>query len=120
MAQRNELNEHLATLMGWSNFERAGQALLGTPPWFAGNSRGQAQVPDWERDWRHTGVLMTTHHCVPMLSHDARLGDAVEVFTPASMVRVAVVVSNFPTVDDAYRAAIIAAVIQKLEKRGFS
>lgn len=120
MEQRNDLNRKLASLLGWTHFEAAGGALLGSPPWWAGNSRGQAQVPDWEADWRHAGVLMSTHHCVLMLSRDAKIGDAVEAFTPASNVRVAVAVAKYRSIDDAYRAAIIHAVIQKLEPRGFS
>lgn len=115
MASRNELNRYLAALMGWSNFENAGNALLGSPPWWAGNSRGQAQVPDWEGSWLHAGPLMTTHHCVPILTYDKLYGNVVEAFTPPAHRRIAVFVSDFATLDDAYRAAIIKAVALKLD-----
>lgn len=117
MGQRNDLNRKLASLLGWTHFEAAGGALLGSPPWWAGNSRGQAQVPDWEGDWRHAGALMAEHHCVPMVNYDLVHGDVVVTLNPGLRQPVAVVAAEFRTIEDAYRVSIIKAVIQKLESR---
>lgn len=54
----NAANMRLATLFGWTNLFALGGALLGTPPAGVPNSRGQALVPDWCRDWRPTGPLI--------------------------------------------------------------
>ena len=117
MQQRNELNRKLASLLGWTHFEAAGGALLGSPPWWAGNSRGQAQVPDWEGDWRPAGALMAKYHCSLRLRRCPQRGDVIASEIFPLILPLAAVVSQHNCLDAAYRVAIIVAVIAKLESR---
>ena len=51
----------LAIAYGWTNLVDVGGTLLGTPPGGAQNSRGQAAVPHWTRDWSACGPLISAH-----------------------------------------------------------
>lgn len=48
----------LAKALGWTNLVESGGTLLGTPPAGGENSRGQAAVPAWTRDWSACGKLL--------------------------------------------------------------
>ena len=58
---RHYWNKTLALLLGWTNIEEMGGALLATPPNGLPNSRGQALVPDWTGSWEHCGNLMSQY-----------------------------------------------------------
>lgn len=58
LAKQLQAELQLATATGWTNVIDAGNVLIGTPPGGADNSRGQAQVPAWTRDWRACGPLI--------------------------------------------------------------
>lgn len=53
-----DAEEALAQLRGWTNVRRIGGTILGTPPDGAPNSRGEAVVPKWARDWTACGPLI--------------------------------------------------------------
>lgn len=57
--------KQLAIALGWTNLVDVGGSLLGTPPGGAENSRGQAAVPRWTRDWSACGPLMVALDCYP-------------------------------------------------------
>jgi len=58
-------NKTLAQLLGWTNIEEMGGALLGLPPPGKPHSRGQAMVPDWANSWEHCGKLMSEYKVIP-------------------------------------------------------
>jgi cytidylate kinase len=51
----------LAELMGWKNIRKINTAVLGCPPTGAENSRGEAMVPQWAREWSAAGPLKSQH-----------------------------------------------------------
>jgi hypothetical protein len=111
---RTVLNRQLAELLGWTLIEQAGQSLIGTPPWWAGNSRGQAGIPDWEADWSVCAPLMVKYQCYPF--HACFFGQP--IFTVRSATghtgptrRVYVPADEYPGLEHAARAAIMQAVI---------
>lgn len=117
--ERGVLNRRLAELLGWKRIESAGVSLLGTPPWWAGNSRGQAAIPDWERSWEACGALMVRHGCFPEVDADfPSEAYSVDFEAGAGSGRwstVSVLIAHYASADDAARAAVISGVIAKLE-----
>lgn len=110
---RTELNRQLATLLGWTRIEQAGQSLVGTPPWWAGNSRGQAAVPDWEQDWVACGALMATYHCYPYaVQLPGRL--LLNANGPGRLYSPPEDAARYRSPEHAARAAVIKAVIRHL------
>lgn len=65
LAVQLDAERDLASALGWSNLVNVGHALLGTPPDGGLNSRGQAMVPMWTRDWSACGPLMVQYGVVP-------------------------------------------------------
>lgn len=118
---RAALNRKLAELLGWTDIQAAGFSLMGTPPWWAGNSRGQAMVPDWEGSWSACGPLMVRHGCYPSDDWD----DVDEVHVEFSenpggekYYGVIEAIADYSTKDEAVRAAIVSAVIDQLSGDG--
>lgn len=120
--ERGALNRQLALLLGWTTIESAGTALLGTPPWWAGNSRGQAAIPDWEADWSACGPLMVKYGCYPF-AVTVRGGGVVNVacelgrwekWPGRAPGAVLIRIDDYASEDGAVRAAVIQAVIERL------
>jgi hypothetical protein len=103
------LNRRLAELTGWINIIELGGALLGTPPAGEPQCRGQAKVPDWEGDWRYCGPMLAPYGMT--ISRTAL--DAVAAcrgYDPKFAL-----FAEYADEDAAMRAAIVLAVIAKLE-----
>lgn len=104
----DELNKRLAALLGWTNINHVGGALIGTPPAGEPQCRNEAKVPDWAGDWRYCGPLIAEHHMqieAPVFCVEAKAihGPWVE----ASMEDI--------SRDECTRRAIALAVIARLE-----
>lgn len=102
----SQANRHLAELRGWRNITEAGGTLLGTPPTGAGNSRGQAAVPNWCGDWAQ---------CAPLLA-EYRIALA-PMTTCATAGGVLVRHIDHADPDAALRHAIVLAAIVALRKK---
>ncbi|HEY0586234.1 MAG TPA: hypothetical protein VGD52_08895 [Pseudoduganella sp.] len=107
-----DLNRRLATTLGWSNIVDVGNALLGSPPWAIPHARGQCAVPNWAGCWKDCGPLMVAYQIYPFADRfnpRAILAGCLE--TEYSIARI----SEHANEDAATRAAIVSAVIAKLE-----
>ena len=109
--KRMTANRRLAELLGWADLFEVPGAILGTPPVGQPAGRNQGAVPDWTGDWRACGPLLAAHRMdLASTSLDAvarcRSFDA-----PPGVAAFA----DFDTEDAAMRAAIVAAVVAKLE-----
>lgn len=116
---RSPLNRQLAELLGWTNIEPAGFSLMGTPPWWAGNSRGQAMVPDWEGSWSACGPLMVRHNCYPSDDCDDDRFLHVEFSEhPGGEKNYGVIVriTEYASRDEAARVAVVLAVIAQMKR----
>lgn len=118
---RAALNRKLAELLGWTDIQAAGFSLMGTPPWWAGNSRGQAMVPDWEGSWAACGPLMVRHGCYPSDDWDDTASIHVEYASFPGGEKysgVDVDVRDYGSKDEAARAAVVLAAIAQMECAG--
>lgn len=104
-------NRRLAELLGWADIFDVGGALLGTPPGGSPSSRDQAKVPDWAGDWRDCGPLIAEHR----MTLGGTVLDAVARCRSFEVPPGAAAFADFDTEDGAVRAAIVAAVVAKLE-----
>lgn len=93
-----------ATRAGWTNLVEAGGSLVGTPPAGAEDSRGQAAVPRWARDWNACGPLMVEHRLIWLINDG-------HVFAglPNGRVLAATALADHPDEDAAVRHAIVMA-----------
>lgn len=106
-------NRRLAVLLGWTELFEVPGAILGAPPAGQPAGRGQARVPDWTGDWRACGPLLAQHR----MSLDGTALDAVARCRPYEAPVGTAAYADFDTEDAAVRAAIVAAVVAKLEAR---
>ncbi|WP_312547587.1 hypothetical protein [Massilia sp.] len=112
-ANRTAANRRLAELLGWTELFEVPGAILGAPPAGQPAGRGQAKVPDWTGDWRDCGPLLAQHR----MSLDGTALDAVARCRPYEAPVGTAAYAEFETEDAAVRAAIVAAVVAKLEAR---
>lgn len=56
------LNKRLALLSGWTELVEVSGSLLGKPPGGSSNSRDQAMVPDWVRNWSVCAPLIVKYN----------------------------------------------------------
>lgn len=107
-----QAEKQLAIALDWTNLVEVGDSLLGTPPGGADNSRGQAAVPRWTRDWSAGGTLITGHDIDVMLSDDkaAYIAHSGLSFRPLAKVYV----SEHSSKDAAALYAITVATAAKL------
>ena len=104
-------NRRLAELLGWKNITDAGGTLLGMPPWAIPNARGQAQVPNWAGDWQEAGKLIAQHN-VHLVTGCWSTSACAAGYTPNMQPH-----DKHNTPDEATRAAVVQAVITKLEAK---
>lgn len=104
-------NYRLAELLGWTDLFEVPGAILGTPPAGVPAGRNQGAVPDWTGDWRACGPLLAAHR-IELTSTSL---DAVARCRSFDATPGAAAFAAFDTEDAAVRAAIVAAVVAKLE-----
>lgn len=104
-------NRRLAELLGWKDLFEVPGAILGTPPAGQPAGRNQCSVPDWTGDWRACGPLLAAHR-MDLASTSL---DAVARCRSFDAPPGAAAFADFDTEDAALRAAIVAAVVAKLE-----
>lgn len=112
-ANKVTANRRLAELLGWTELFEVPGAILGAPPAGQPAGRGQAKVPDWTGDWRDCGPLLAQHR----MSLDGTALDAVARCRPYEAPVGTAAYADFDTEDAAVRAAVVAAVVAKLEAR---
>lgn len=110
-ASRMTANRRLAELLGWTDLFEVPGAILGTPPAGLPAGRGQARVPDWAGDWRDCGPLIAEYR----MTLGGTALDAVARCRSFEVAPGAAAFADFDTDDAAVRAAIVAAVVSKLE-----
>ncbi len=105
----------LAIALGWTNLVDAGGTLVGTPPGGGTNSRDQAAVPRWSRDWNACGPLLSTYNmALDVMGHETRF--VIADFGGGDYDFVHIAVPDWPTQDDALRYAITVAAEAKLSQ----
>lgn len=120
LSKQIQAEEQLATALGWRDLVDCGGTLLGAPPYDSTNSRGQATVPKWSRDWSACGPLLS---CFDIAIEGFRFNGSAE-YAVASYGTddhqfLFIPVTEWPTRDDALRYAItMAAFIQLADRRG--
>ena len=109
--KRLTANRRLAELLGWTELFEVPGAILGTPPPGEPAGRNQGAVPDWTGDWRACGPLLAEHR----MTLGGTVLDAVARCRSFEVAPGAAAFAAFDTDDAAVRAAIVAAVVAKLE-----
>ena len=113
LAKQLQAELQLATASGWTNVVDVGDSLIGTPPGGADNSRGQARVPAWCRDWRACGPLLS---CLDLSIDVATEDTGFVVINIGSGLDdyVQVAVADWESKDDALRYAVTIGAYAKL------
>ena len=109
--KRMTANRRLAELLGWTDLFEVSGAILGTPPEGPPAGRNHGAVPDWTGDWRACGPLLAAHR----MTLGGTALDAVARCRSFEGAPGAAAFADFNTDDAAVRAAIVAAVVAKLE-----
>ena len=110
-----EAELQLAIALGWTNLVDAGRTLVGTPPGGGTNSRGQAAVPRWTRDWNACGPLLSAYNmALDVMGNEIRF--VIADFGTGDYDFVHIAVPDWPTQDDALRYAITVAAEAKLSQ----
>jgi hypothetical protein len=105
--------KRLAVLRGWTEIVRMGGSFLGNPPVGEPSCRGQAQIPQWTRDWRATGPLIGEYGID--LTRDGNY--MLSTYSEGDPQCLGHQFDEFPTKDDTIRYAIVIAAITQLEAK---